>query len=226
MRSDELIRRLRLAPILPIVRVASVENCLRTIDLLAEGGVLAVEILLRTAEAPAALTACRNRHPTLLIGAGTVLSPTQLDEAVARGAQFTISPGFLPLIAEAADRHGIGHIPGVQTASEVMAAHAAGLALLKYYPAETSNGRAVLDDYSSIFPDVRFVPTGKINDDNFLHYARLSSVVGVGGSWLHGSGAADTIAERVRSAIERFREANSAAGNRQGDDAARIIVPD
>jgi 2-dehydro-3-deoxyphosphogluconate aldolase/(4S)-4-hydroxy-2-oxoglutarate aldolase len=209
---SELLSRLRSAPILPIVRVGLLSEFVATVDRLVAGGAQAIEILLRSPDAPAAISLCRTRYPNLLVGAGTVLSSDQLCQAMAVGAQFAISPGFESEIVQTALSHRIEYIPGIQTASEAMAAYRSGFRLVKYYHAEASNGAIVVEDFQKIFPEMQFICTGKIGERHSRTYASLRGVAGIGTSWVHSQGDPDAIADRYRKAVEDYRTARSNAG--------------
>ena len=206
MTPDDLKARLREAAILPILTVHELDATLRKVDALVTGGVQAIEIVLRTTQALDAVTAVRSRFPNLLVAAGTVLSPASLDTAVLAGAQCVISPGLSAPLIEHHRGHGVPMLPGVLSPTEVLTAADAGYKALKYYPAVASNGSLVLDDYANLFPDVTFVPTGKIGYETLSDFARLKNVICVGGSWMH-SGAIEDIPEAVRRSLSMVRDA-------------------
>lgn len=129
----------------------------------------------------------KQQFPNCLFGAGTILSEKNLSDAVEAGADFLVSPGLTRELFELVQPSGLPHIPGVQTASEVMAAIGLGYRLMKYYPAQPSNGLVVLADYFNVFPDVGFVPTGKIDANVLPNYAALPNVIAIGGSWMLSS---------------------------------------
>ncbi len=185
MTKDEMLRDLlgRQA-FVPILTVKSVEVGLRLAENLLAGGVKIMEITLRTAEGEAAIGAIRKKFPSMTLGAGTLLRPEDFDRAAGAGAQFGVSPGMDRVLAEAAVKSSLPFLPGVQTASEVMAANRYGLHTLKFYPARAAGGPAVLADFASIFPDVLFVPTGKIGQADVSEYLALKNVLAVGGSWV------------------------------------------
>ena len=189
MTDTELASIMRSAGIIPIVTVESVERGMALTDTLVEAGVTAVEIVLRTPAAYETILACRRRHPRLLVGAGTVLDAGRYDRAVEAQAQFAVSPGLTRKLGQHAKSGPIPLIPGALTASEVMNAMEDGFSLLKYYPAEPSNGSVVLADYAHVFPDMLFMPTGKIGPAVLGAYARLRNVLCCGGSWMFADGA-------------------------------------
>lgn len=203
MDAKELRARLAEAAIMPIVTVRSVDKALADIGRLIEEGIGALEIVFRTPEAATALAEACRRFPKTLIGAGTMLGAREVEAAVAAGARFLVSPGLTQKLHDVVTRAGCPMIPGVLTASEVLAATEWGYELMKYYPAQPSNGLAVLADYANVFPAVGFVPTGKIDASLVPQYGALRNVVAVGGSWMLGERAPDAVA----GTIAAFRKA-------------------
>ena len=204
---DTLEPKLRRAAIVPIVQPRSVDFVLQLAEQLVEGGAEAIEIVMRSEAALSALEACRQRFPELLVGAGTILTTAHYDAAVNAGAQFGISPGFLPALCEHAKKGPIQLVPGIQTASEVMAAQAAGFNLLKFYPSEPAGGTVVLADFASIFTSVSFMPSGKIQQAHLAGYGKLRNITSVGGSWMYAEGSADTVRDRMVASLEAIRAA-------------------
>ena len=184
MDHNEMKARVAQAGIVPIVTVRDLQDGIALIDRLAEAGASVIEVVLRTPQAPAALSAAVKRHPQCLIAAGTILDEAAVRTACEAGAHFLVSPGLTSDLHEASTGSGRMLVPGVQTASEVMAARRLGYRLMKYYPAEPSNGLVVLEDYANIFHDVAFMVTGKIRPDLLAAYGSLSNVAAVGGSWM------------------------------------------
>jgi 2-dehydro-3-deoxyphosphogluconate aldolase/(4S)-4-hydroxy-2-oxoglutarate aldolase len=185
MEKDRTLRALlSLQAVLPIMTVRSEETGLRIAESLLAGGLTTMEITLRTAEGAAAIAAIRRRFPEMAIGAGTLLRPDDFDRAASAGAQFGVSPGMDGPLAEAAVRSTLPFLPGVQTASEVMAAVGYGFRTLKFYPARAAGGTVVLADFGNIFQDVMFVPTGKLAQADVPEYLALRNVLAVGGSWV------------------------------------------
>jgi 2-dehydro-3-deoxyphosphogluconate aldolase / (4S)-4-hydroxy-2-oxoglutarate aldolase len=201
MRDHILRPLLARQPLLPIMTVRNLEDGVRIAESLLGAGLSAMEITLRTAEGVAAIRAIRDRFPEMRIGAGTLLRPEDFARAEAAGAQFGVSPGLDSALAEAAVKSGLPFLPGVQTASEVMAAIGYGFTTLKFYPARAAGGPAVLADLASIFPEVLFVPTGKVGQSDAREYLALANVLAVGGSWVT---PADRIAAGDWEAIRRL----------------------
>ena len=185
--------------VLPITTVRSVDTGVRIAESLLAGGLSVMEITLRTVEGAKAIRAIRDRLPEMRIGAGTLLRPEDFDRAKVAGAQFGVSPGLDAALAQAALKVALPLLPGVQTASEVMVALGYGFTTLKFYPARAAGGPPVLADFASIFPEVLFVPTGKIGQAEVGDYLTLKNVLAVGGSWVT---PADRIAAQDWAAIQ------------------------
>jgi 2-dehydro-3-deoxyphosphogluconate aldolase/(4S)-4-hydroxy-2-oxoglutarate aldolase len=169
--------------ILPVVVVHDLEAALPLARALSEGGLPVAEVTFRTKAAVGAIRRIA-AETDLLVGAGTVVGPDQVDQAVDAGARFVVTPGFSPRVAARCRDLGVALIPGAATATEVMAALEHGLRLLKFFPAEPSGGVTTLRALHGPFPDVRFVPTGGIAAANAGSYLALPYVAAVGGSWL------------------------------------------
>ena len=150
---------------------------------LAAAGGQVIEVTFRTAAAERAIADLAEQD-ALLVGAGTVIRPGQVDAARAAGAQFIVSPGFDLRVVERCLELGLAVVPGVASASEIMAALAAGLSLVKLFPAEPLGGLALLRALHGPFPDVRFIPTGGVTEQNAAGYLRLPYVAAIGGSWM------------------------------------------
>lgn len=213
MTYAELEARVRAVAVVPILQPRSVDFCLQASEALIAGGATGVEILCRAADALPAIAACKRRFPDLLIAAGTILEPDQYRGAVDAGADFCISPGFEAAMVALANEGPIRMVPGVQTASEVIAARRLGVTVQKFYPSEPAGGTAVLADYANVFPNVAFMPSGKIDLGNLASYGRLRNVASVGGSWMYAEGGqplpAAEMTERMRASLAAFAAART-----------------
>jgi len=169
--------------IIPVVVLEEAGDAPPLARALRDGGLPVAEVTFRTAAAPAALRALA-AEGDILVGAGTVVRPDQVDVAVDAGARFIVTPGLSSRVMARCRDLGVPVVPGVATATEVMAALDLGCELLKFFPAATSGGVAALRALGGPFPDTRFVPTGGITAANAGDYLALSSVVAVGGSWM------------------------------------------
>lgn len=169
--------------IIPVVVLEEPGAALPLARALRDGGLPVAEVTFRTAAAPAALRALA-AEGDILVGAGTIVRPDQVDVAVDAGARFIVTPGLSSRVIARCRDLAVPVVPGVATATEVMAALDLGCELLKFFPAATSGGVAALRALGGPFPDARFVPTGGITAANAGDYLALSSFVAVGGSWM------------------------------------------
>ena len=198
--STALLRR----RIVPVVVLEELEAARPLADALELGGLPVAEVTLRT-EAAVEAVRLLAQEETLLVGAGTVVRPEQVDVAVEAGARFIVTPGLSARVIERCRELDVLVIPGVATATEVIAALDHGLTLLKLFPAQMAGGVALLRSLQGPFPAVRWIPTGGVSAVNAASYLALPSVAAVGGSWMV---APDLIAARDFPTVTRLaREA-------------------
>lgn len=177
----ELFARVR---VVPVVVVEDEAQALALGAALLDGGLPIAEITFRTAGARAAIAAVARELPELVTGAGTVINAEQVDQAVDAGARFVVSPGLSADVVRRAQHHGLPIFPGVATPSDIMAALALGLDVVKFFPAGINGGVPAIKALSAPFPGLRFVPTGGVSAANATEYLAVSSVLAVGGSWM------------------------------------------
>ena len=173
-----------LAPVIPVLTVASVEDGLGQAKALVAGGLRAIEVTLRTPSALAAIRTIAKAMPDAVVGAGTIVSVEQIEEALAAGARFLVSPGAPPALAKAAAGSPVPFLPGCATASEAMALRELGFRALKLFPAEAVGGAKLIASLAAPLPDLSFCPTGGIDLAKAPDYLRLPNVPCVGGSWM------------------------------------------
>lgn len=171
-------------PIVPVVVLDKEEDGVPLAHALLEGGIRLIEITLRTAAGIKAISRIAKEVPEIIVGAGTVLTPDQYKHAIDAGAQYIISPGLTPKMAEAAAKYPHVFLPGVATPSECMLALEHTITLLKFFPASVIGGTPLLKQFASVFSGLKFVPTGGIDAKNAKEYLSLPNVVSVGGSWV------------------------------------------
>lgn len=184
---------LSLAPVLPVVVLDDADDAVPLARALVAGGLRAVEITLRTGGALEAIRAVAAQVPEAVVGAGTVLTPGQAEAATAAGAGFLVSPGWTERLLAAATAAGVPFLPGVSTASEVMALLERGVREMKFFPAEAAGGPAFLRSLAGPLPAARFCPTGGIGPETAREYLALPNVGCVGGTWML---PADALADR------------------------------
>ena len=180
---DGILGRIGELGVVPVVVVDDVPQAELLADALVAGGLPVAEITFRTAAGAAAIKAVAARGD-ILVGAGTVLTPEQVDAAVDAGAQFIVSPGISRAVVERAQQRGVLPLPGAVTATEIQVALEMGLTTVKFFPASTSGGPAAIKALAAPFRQVSFVPTGGVSLANLGDYLSLPSVAAVGGSWM------------------------------------------
>lgn len=171
----------------PLMAVVVIEDAGGAADLaraLVRGGVVSIEVTLRTPDALEAIRRIAGEVPDALVGAGTVLTPKDLHAATEAGARFAVSPGATAALLEAGRDGPIPYLPAVSTASEIMAGLACGYAAFKAFPATVIGGTAALKAFAGPFAGVRFCPTGGITAATAPDFLALANVACVGGSWL------------------------------------------
>ncbi|CAM5368378.1 MULTISPECIES: bifunctional 4-hydroxy-2-oxoglutarate aldolase/2-dehydro-3-deoxy-phosphogluconate aldolase [Streptomyces] len=206
---------LDLAPVVPVVVVDDPSDAVPLARALVAGGLRAIEVTLRTPAALDAIRAVADAVPDAVVGAGTVLTPEQVTRSVEAGARFLVSPGWTDALLDAMRASGVPYLPGVSTASEVVALLERGVRELKFFPAEAAGGTAYLRSLYGPLPQVRFCPTGGIGPASAPDYLALPNVACVGGSWML---PADAVAARDWGRVEAL--AREAAG--LGRSAAQV----
>ncbi|GAA9439901.1 bifunctional 4-hydroxy-2-oxoglutarate aldolase/2-dehydro-3-deoxy-phosphogluconate aldolase [Helicobacter pylori] len=181
---DKIIEVLQISPIIPVVVIENIKDAVPLAQSLVEGGIHIIEVTLRSSCALEAIELIAKNVPKMHVGAGTILNPTQLEQAQNRGAEFLISPGLTIKLLEHAKKKDMPLIPGVSSSSEVMQALELGYNALKFFPAEYCGGVKLLNAFNGPFKGVKFCPTGGISADNMHSYLNLENVLCVGGSWL------------------------------------------
>lgn len=171
------------AKVVPVAKIEHVEDALKLADALQAGGLSLIEVTYRTSEASQAIESIRRQRPDMIVGAGTVLSVQQAQSAIDAGALFLVSPGFNEEVVSFAQKNGIPIFPGVNNPTHVELALRYGLKIVKFFPAEVSGGVAMLKALGSVY-EMKFMPTGGINQENIMSYLSLKNVIACGGSWM------------------------------------------
>lgn len=214
--SSQVDSVLDLAAVVPVVVIAEVSDAVPVARALVGGGLRGVEVTLRTPAALEAIRAIAEEVPEAVVGAGTVITPGQVAAAVAAGARFLVSPGWTEGLLAAMRGCGVPFLPGVSTASEVVALLERGVREMKFFPAQAAGGTAYLRSLAGPLPQARFCPTGGIGPGNAAEYLALPNVGCVGGSWMV---PADAVAAGDWARIEAL--ARAAAGLR-GPSSAQV----
>jgi 2-dehydro-3-deoxyphosphogluconate aldolase/(4S)-4-hydroxy-2-oxoglutarate aldolase len=172
-----------LAPVVPVLVIDDVSKAQDLAKALVAGGLPALEVTLRTANALDAIRAMADVEGGV-VGAGTLLTPADVKAAKAAGAKFGVSPGATPRLLDACAEYELPLLPGAATATEVMTLLELGYTVQKFFPAEAAGGAPALKSIGGPIPQVRFCPTGGISLKNAKDYLSLSTVMCVGGSWV------------------------------------------
>jgi 2-dehydro-3-deoxyphosphogluconate aldolase / (4S)-4-hydroxy-2-oxoglutarate aldolase len=170
--------------LVPVITISSPRDAVPLAEALLDGGIGCAEVTLRTPSAGEAIHGISSTCGELLVGAGTVLTVEQAEEATQAGAQYVVAPGFDPAVVGWCQARDVPVIPGVATPTEISMALARGLSLLKFFPAEAMGGVRTLQALSAPFASARFIPTGGITASNLPQYLALPNVAACGGSWM------------------------------------------
>jgi 2-dehydro-3-deoxyphosphogluconate aldolase/(4S)-4-hydroxy-2-oxoglutarate aldolase len=186
MIPDSISKRIESTGIVAVLVIDREEDGPELAKALLEGGVDIMELTLRTPAAIGALRRIRAEVPDMLAGAGTVLTPAQVEEVKNAGAEFAVSPGVNPRVMQAAKEAGLPFAPGISTPSDIEQALEFDCRLLKFFPAEASGGLARLKAMSAPYQHlgVRFVPLGGVSEKNMSTYLADPLIAALGGSWL------------------------------------------
>jgi 2-dehydro-3-deoxyphosphogluconate aldolase/(4S)-4-hydroxy-2-oxoglutarate aldolase len=185
MKQNGIRQTLAKHPIIPVAKINAVEDVIPCIDNLISKGINCIEITLRTHCAIEAIKHAKKHYgKEFSVGVGTVTNKQQLAAVIAAKVDFIVLPGFFSDLKEDLESSGIPFIPGVMTASEIMKASSYGWDTFKLFPANLVGGIKGVQTFSSVFPHVKFCPTGGITKDNYKDYLEEASVISVGGSWI------------------------------------------
>jgi 2-dehydro-3-deoxyphosphogluconate aldolase/(4S)-4-hydroxy-2-oxoglutarate aldolase len=204
---SDVVQTIAAGRLLPVVVLADARAAAPLATALIDGGLPCVEVTFRT-DAAADAIKIMAEQPDLLVGAGTVLTPAQVDRAVEAGARFVVSPGFGPAVVGHCQELGIPVFPGAATATEIQMALDAGVETVKFFPAEQLGGVRMIKALSAPFRSVRFIPTGGVTTANLSGYLAHPAVLAVGGTWMV---APDLLAAKKWDEVTRITAAAVAA---------------
>ncbi len=184
--SEEIFSRIARLGVVPVIAIENADAAIPLADSLLEGGLPVVEITFRTAAAAEVIRAISKQRPQLIVGAGTVLTPANLDTARASGAAFAVAPGLNPQVVKHAQSIGFPFMPGIATPTDIELGLSLGCKFLKFFPAEALGGLGMLEALSAPYKHtgLRFMPTGGVNPANLESYLKLDIVAAVGGTWI------------------------------------------
>ena len=208
---NEVLEKLGQYGIVPVVVLNDSKDAAPLADALCDGGLACAEVTFRTEAAADSIRIMTEKHPEMLVGAGTVLTTKQVDEAVKAGARFIVSPGLNPTVVKYCIEKNIPITPGVVTPSEMEQAIKLGLNLVKFFPAEPSGGLAMINAVAAPYTMLKFMPTGGINPNNVKDYLNSDKIFACGGSWmvkgnLINDGNFDKIKELTKEAVNIVKE--------------------
>lgn len=181
---NPVLEKIQQLGIVPVVVLNDASDASPLAKALCEGGLPCAEVTFRTEAAEEAIRIMSQEFPEMLVGAGTVLTTDQVDRAVAAGAQFIVSPGLNPKIVRYCTERNIPITPGTCNPSDVELAIELGLEVVKFFPAEASGGLDMIKAMSAPYTNVRFMPTGGINQKNLTTYLDFPKIIACGGSWM------------------------------------------
>ena len=213
---NDLQKRISEIGVVPVIKLNHPERDAAPLaKALIAGGVPVAEVTFRAAGAAIAIKTMREQFPEMLVGAGTVLTTGQVDEAMAAGAQFIVTPGMNPELVEYCQEVGIDVFPGCTTPTDYHTAYKLGLEVLKFFPAEQSGGMAKIKSMSAPFPMFKIMPTGGISQKNLADYIKNPVIAACGGSYmvtadLIDNGKWDEITDLCRQSVEIVKEARHA----------------
>jgi len=212
---SEMSQRIERTGVISVLIIDDVAHAVPLAKALLAGGVDAMELTLRTDAAIDSLKQIREHVPEMLAGIGTVLTIDQVDQVVAAGAHFAVSPGLNPDVVERAQELNLPFAPGVMTPSEIEVALKLDCRELKFFPAEPSGGQKMLDSIRAPYAHlgIRFIPLGGVNAGNMESWLRNPGVLAVGGSWLTPKdvikakdwGEVTRLATEARAIVDRVR---------------------
>ncbi len=175
---------LNAGPVMPVIVLNELSHAVPLAKAFVAGGVKVLEVTLRTPIALEAVRAIKEAVPQAIVGVGTVTNAKQIQACIDAGAQFAVSPASSMWLLDAVKDFGLPFLPGVMTPSEVLVASESGFHDLKFFPAQDAGGAAMVRAMGSVFPEIRFCPTGGVTPSNAREYLSLPNVACVGGSWM------------------------------------------
>lgn len=220
---EDIIRKLEETGIIPVIALEDAKDASKLGAALLEGGLPCAEITFRTDAAKDAIRILNEEFPKMLVGAGTVLTTEQVEEAVEAGAKFVLTPGLNPKVVRYCVERNILIIPGCATPSDVEQALEFGLQVVKFFPAEPSGGLAYIQALSAPYKNVRYIPTGGLNPENVRKYLASDCVLACGGSWMVNKELLEQkkfqeVAKLAQEAVGIVKECRNEEGNKDEKD--------
>ena len=209
---DEMLKQVETFKVVPVVVIENVEDAIPLAQALVNGGLPVAEVTFRTAAAPDAIKAMSEKFPELCVGAGTVINVEQCKKAVECGAKFIVSPGYSEEVTQYCIENEIPIFPGICTPTELINVVNHGLPVAKFFPAAQFGGLKTINALGSVFPQMKFMPTGGVSESNVLEYLASPKIIAAGGSWmvkgdLIKAGKFDEIEAMTKSVVELVKNA-------------------
>ena len=230
---NDILKELSLIGIVPVIKIDDAKDAAPLAKALVEGGLPCAEVTFRTAAAKEAIAIIAREYPDMIVGAGTVLTKAQVDDAIEAGAKFIVSPGFNPEIVKYCQEKGCPIVPGINNPTGIEAALELGLKTVKFFPAEQSGGLEMIKAMSAPYGGVTFMPTGGVNPKNVNDYLAFSKIICCGGSWMVkpemiAAGDFDGIKALVRGAVDtmlgfKFRHIGINPCGTTSSEAAKVL---
>lgn len=206
---NETLKKIGLYGIVPVIKL---DNHLQAVPLgraLCRAGLPVAEITLRTGNAVEGIKRMKKEFPNMIVGAGTVISTVQVDTVLSVGADFIVSPGLNPKVVKHCVDLGVPITPGCSNPSDIEAAIELGLDTVKFFPAEAAGGLPMIKAMSAPYGNMKFMPTGGLNEKNILDYLKFKKVIACGGSYmvpseLISAGEWDKITDLTKAAVKQM----------------------
>lgn len=201
--------QLEFTGIIPVIKLEDTSKAVELATALRKGGINAAEVTFRAEGADKVISDMTKAFPNMLVGAGTVLTVEQCDAAIAAGAKFCVAPGLNPKVVKHCLDKGVPFAPGVANGSQIEQAMELGLDFVKFFPAEQAGGLAYIKSVSAPYSNMKFMPTGGVNENNLNTYLGFKKIICCGGSWivpgnLVKAGDWDGITELCRTAVNKM----------------------
>lgn len=181
---NDILRQIADYGILPVIKIEDASKAVPVAKALANGGIPVAEVQFRTEASADAIRNIAAELPEILVGAGTILTTEQVDQAVEAGAKFIVSPGFNPKIVRYCIEKGVPVCPGCTSCGEMEQAMELGLDVVKFFPAQSMGGTEALKALYGPYPNLKFIPMGGINEENLVTYLKTPNVLACGGSFI------------------------------------------
>jgi 2-dehydro-3-deoxyphosphogluconate aldolase/(4S)-4-hydroxy-2-oxoglutarate aldolase len=214
--AERVFESLRRCGVLPVVRLPTADLAVPLAQVILDAGLGAIEITFRAAGAADAIRAIRRDVPSILVGAGTVLTTEQAAEALDAGAAFVVAPATNARVIDYVMGRDTPMIPGVATPTEIDENVCRGLQVLKFFPAIALGGFEFLESVRGPYPTAKFIPTGGVSLATLAAFLALPNVVACGGTWIAPydvltARALDRVAGEARAAADVVRARPAAA---------------